>query len=105
MFIQGNEIYLLVGYLISIIISVIVAKGVGLPWLPDKPIRYSFNVSALFPTPVIAIGFLAIFYRLGYVWLYNGIVLAVIIGIISALFVKYLFYDIFPKPPQETKDE
>jgi energy-converting hydrogenase A subunit A len=30
--------------------------------------------------------------------MYNGIVLAVIIGILSALFVKYLFDFVFPKP-------
>ncbi len=104
MFIQGNEIYLLLGYLISIIVSIIVAKGLGLPWLPNKPIRYSFDVSAIFPTPILAIGVLAIFYRLGYIWKFHGIVLAVIIGIIVALFVKYLFYYVFPKPPQETEE-
>lgn len=100
MFIQGNEIYLFSGYLITIIVSVIIAKGLGLSWLPSKPVRYSFEVSAIFPTPVIAIGLLAIFYRLGYVWIYHGIVLAVLIGVISAVFTKYFFFYLFPKPPE-----
>ena len=30
--------------------------------------------------------------------MYNGLVLAIIIGILSALFVKYLFDFVFPKP-------
>ena len=30
--------------------------------------------------------------------MYNGLLLAVIIGILSALFVKYLFDFVFPKP-------
>lgn len=100
MFIQGNEMYLFSGYLITIIVSVIIAKGLGLSWLPDKPIRYSFNMSAIFPTPIIAIGLLAIFYRLGYIWIYHGIVLAVLIGVISAVFTKYFFFYLFPKPPE-----
>ena len=33
--------------------------------------------------------------------MYNGLVLAVIIGILSALFVKYLFDFVFPKPLNE----
>ena len=100
MFIQGNEIYLFSGYLITIIVSVIIVKGLGLSWLLSKPVRYSFEVSAIFPTPVIAIGLLAIFYRLGYVWIYHGIVLAVLIGVISAVFTKYFFFYLFPKPPE-----
>ena len=31
-------------------------------------------------------------------FIYNGIVLAIVIGILSALFVKYLFDFVFPKP-------
>ena len=30
--------------------------------------------------------------------MYNGLVLAIVIGILSALFVKYLFDIVFPKP-------
>ena len=55
-------------------------------------------MSALYPTPVIAIGILSIFLVLNYTFIYNGIILAAIIGILSALFVKYLFDFVFPKP-------
>ncbi len=99
----SNEMYLIIGYLITIIVSIIVAKGLKLPLLPEKPIRYSFEVSALFPTPIIAVGILAIFNKLGYTFLFHGIIISIIIGILSAIFTKYLFYTVFPKPPQGGK--
>ena len=70
-----------------------------------KPYRYSFDVSALYPTPIIAIGIFSIFLVLNYTFIYNGLVLAAIIGILSALFVKYLFDFVFPKPLDETGGE
>ena len=73
--------------------------------MPSKPYRYSFDVSALYPTPIIAIGIFSIFLVLNYTFIYNGIVLAAIIGIISALFVKYLFDFVFPKPLDEDGGE
>ena len=71
----------------------------------SKPYRYSFDVSALYPTPIIAIGIFSIFLVLNYTFIYNGLVLAAIIGILSALFVKYLFDFVFPKPLDETGGE
>ena len=65
--------------------------------MPSKPYRYSFDVSAIYPTPIIAIGIFSICLVLNYTFMYNGIVLAVIIGILSALFVKYLFDFVFPR--------
>ena len=76
-----------------------------LPLLPSKSYRYSFDVSALYPTPIIAIGILSIFLVLNYTFMYNGLVLAVVIGILSALFVKYLFDFVFPKPLDENAGE
>lgn len=99
----SNEMYLIIGYLITILVSIIMAKGLKLPLLPEKPIRYSFEVSAIFPTPIIAMGILAIFYRLEYTFLFHGLILSVIIGILSAIFTKYLFYHVFPKPPKGGK--
>lgn len=107
-----NGIYLTIGssnliidYLIVIFISIIVALIVGLPLLPDKPYRYSFDVSALYPTPIIAMGILSFFFILNYSFIFEGKLLALIIGICSALFVKYLFYYIFPNPPAENLEE
>ena len=98
-----NGIYLTLGsnsmiidYLIAIISSIIVALILKVPLMPKS--RYSFNTSALYPTPVIAVGILSIFFILGYYWAYDGMILSLIIGIASALFVKYLFYYVFPAP-------
>ena len=89
---------ILVAYIVAIVCSIIVALVLRLPLLPSKPYRYSFDVSALYPTPIIAIGILSIFLVLNYTFMYNGLVLAVVIGVLSALFVKYLFDFVFPKP-------
>ena len=88
----------LLAYIVTIIVSMVVALILKIPLLPNKPYRYSFDVSAIYPTPIIAIGIFSIFLVLNYTFMYNGIVLAVIIGILSALFVKYLFDFVFPKP-------
>jgi energy-converting hydrogenase A subunit A len=95
----------LLAYIVAIIASIIVALILRLPLLPGKPYRYSFDVSALYPTPIIAIGIFSIFVVLNYTFLYNGIVLAAIIGILSALFVKYLFDFVFPKPLDEDGED
>ena len=92
-------------YIVAIIVSILVALLLKLPLLPGKPYRYSFDVSALYPTPIIAIGILSIFLVLNYTFMYNGLVLAIVIGVLSALFVKYLFDFVFPKPLDETAGE
>ena len=96
---------ILLAYVVAIVCSIIVALVLRLPLLPSKSYRYSFDVSALYPTPIIAIGILSIFLVLNYTFMYNGLVLAVVIGILSALFVKYLFDFVFPKPLDETGGE
>ena len=101
--ISGFDI--LLAYIVTIICSIIVALILRLPLLPSKPYRYSFDVSAIYPTPIIAIGILSLFLVLNYTFIYNGLVLAVIIGVLSALFVKYLFDFVFPKPLSEDNGE
>ena len=96
---------ILVAYIVAIVCSIIVALVLRLPLLPSKPYRYSFDVSALYPTPIIAIGILSIFLVLNYTFMYNGLLLAAIIGVLSALFVKYLFDFVFPKPLDENAGE
>lgn len=85
-------------YIVAIIVSVVVALLFKVPLLPSKPCRYSFDVSAIYPTPIISVGVLSIFLVLNYTFAYNGFLLAVIIGILSGVFVKYLFYHVFPSP-------
>lgn len=92
---------MILAYLVAIVVSIIVALILRVPLLPSKPYRYSFDVSAVYPTPIIAIGVLSLFLVLNYTFMYNGLLLAAIIGVCSALFVKYLFDYIFPSPAQE----
>ncbi len=89
---------ILLAYIVTIVVSIIVALILKIPLLPSKPYRYSFDVSAIYPTPIIAMGIFSIFLVLNYTFMYNGIVLAIVIGVLSALFVKYLFDFVFPKP-------
>ncbi|MDR2966401.1 MAG: energy-converting hydrogenase A subunit A EhaA [Methanobacteriaceae archaeon] len=104
MIVHVGETYLLLSYLIAITTSIIIAIGLKMPILPEKPRRFSWTNSAVFPTPIIALGLLAICFSINFIWIYNGIVLAIITGVVSALFVKYLFYYVFPNPP-ETMEE
>ena len=97
---------MILAYLVAIFVSILIALILRVPLLPSKPKRYSFDVSAVYPTPIIAIGILSLFLVLNYTFMYNGLVLAVIIGVCSGLFVKYLFNIIFPSPIEgEDMDE
>ena len=100
-----SSVDILLAYIAAIVCSIAAALLLRLPLLPGKPYRYSFDVSALYPTPIIAIGILSIFLVLNYTFMYNGLLLAVVIGVLSALFVKYLFDFVFPKPPDENTGE
>ncbi|WP_304044672.1 energy-converting NiFe hydrogenase A subunit EhaA [Methanobrevibacter gottschalkii] len=92
-------------YIVTIIVSIVVAYALRIPLLPSKPYRYSFDVSAIYPTPIIAMGIFSIFLVLNYTFMYNGLVLAIVIGILSALFVKYLFDFVFPKHLSEDEGD
>ena len=92
-------------YIVTIIVSIVVAYALRIPLLPSKPYRYSFDVSAIYPTPIIAMGIFSIFLVLNYTFMYNGLVLAIVIGISSALIVKYLFDFVFPKPLSEDEGD
>lgn len=95
-----NGFQLLLNYIVSIIVCIVVALALKLPLVPDKPFRNSWTNSAIYPTPIFAMGILAIFFSFNIYWIYDGLALAVIIGILSALFVKYFFYYIFPNPAE-----
>ena len=96
----ANGFQLFVNYIVAIIVAIVLGLALRLPLLPEKPIRFSWTKSALFPTPIFAIGILAIFYSLNIFWIYDGLVIAILVGLASALFVKYLFDYVFPNPPQ-----
>jgi energy-converting hydrogenase A subunit A len=90
---------IILSYLISIIVSFVVALIIKLPLTGEKPIRFSWVNSATFPTPIIAIGLLALCFSINFYWVMNGLVLAIIFGVVSPFIVKYLFDYIFPEPP------
>lgn len=96
---------IVLAYIVTIICAIVMALILRIPLLPSKPHRYSFDVSAIYPTPIIAIGILSLFLVLNYTFMYNGLVLAAVIGVLSALFVKYLFDFVFPKPLNENAGE
>ena len=91
-----NGFQLLLNYIVSIIVCIVVALALKLPLVPEKPVRNSWTNSAIYPTPIFAMGILAIFFSFNIYWIYDGLALAVIIGIF-----KYFFYYIFPNPPAE----
>ena len=98
--IGANGFQLLVNYIVAIIVAIALALALKLPLLPEKPIRFSWTKSALFPTPIFALGILAIFYSLNIFGVFDGLLIALIVGVFSAVFVKYLFDYIFPNPQE-----
>lgn len=85
-------------YLIALAAALILGLVLRLPLLPEKPMRQSWTISIIFPTFIIAIGLFAI---LNYFEVYNTIYAAIIIGIFSAVFSKYLLERAFPKPSRD----
>lgn len=100
-----NVINLVISYLIIILSSIIMALILKLPLMPEKPIRNSWTSSALFPTPIIAVGFLAIVNQFNIKGFFNGYDIALVLGVFSAIFVKYIMDLIFPKPSNVLEDE
>ncbi len=99
------DMYVFWSYVLAIVSAIGVGLLVRLPLLPERPIRHSWTASAVFPTAIIAMGILAIFFKLGVNGFYYGLDLALAIGIITALSVKYFFDSIFPKPETEDSHE
>lgn len=105
MIIHVIEMYTLISYLLAVGSAIVMGLILKLPLLPERPMRQSWTVSAVFPTAVIALGLLAIFFKLGINGYYNGMDLAMLVGILTAFFAKYLFEDAFPRPKSEESNE
>jgi energy-converting hydrogenase A subunit A len=88
-------------YLIALAATLILSLVLRLPLLPEKPMRQSWTISAVFPTAVLAIGFYAIIYELGY----QGYIAALITGIITALFAKFILEKLVPTPESDNPEE
>lgn len=96
MIIHANVI-LISSYVLAVLSSVIVGLVLKMPILPERPMRQSWTISIIFPTIILALGFTAMVSKLGV----DGLLVAVIIGIITALFSKYLLERILPEPIME----
>ncbi|WP_409200931.1 energy-converting hydrogenase A subunit A EhaA [Methanobrevibacter sp. DSM 116169] len=95
-----NNVDILINYLLAIFISIVVAYLLKVPLLPDKPYRFSFKKSALFPTPIFALGFLSFCFALDFYYILDTHVLGLLIGIFTGFFIKYIFDFLFPGPPE-----
>ena len=105
MIIHVIDMYTLISYLLTVGSAIIMGLILKLPLLPERPMRQSWTVSAVFPTAVIALGLLAIFFKLGINGYYHGMDLAMLVRILTAFFAKYLFEDAFPRPKSEESNE
>ncbi len=90
----------------------IVGLLLKLPLLPEKPMRQSWTISVIFPTAVLALGFTAMVSKLGYFTFSNlDYLIAIIIGVITAIFSKFILERILPRPsegedaPEESQEE
>lgn len=86
------DVVTITSYVLAIISAIIVGIILRLPLLPERPIRHSFTASIIFPTTVIALGLCAMVFKLGW----EGMIVGIVIGIISALISKYLLVRILP---------
>jgi energy-converting hydrogenase A subunit A len=88
-------------YVIALAAALILSLVLRLPLLPERPMRQSWTISAVFPTAILAIGFYAMAYELGY----QGYIVALITGIITALFAKFILEKIVPVPESDNMEE
>ena len=66
MIIHANVLITISSYILAVVSAMIVGLVLRLPLLPERPMRHSWTVSIIFPTSVLAIGFTAILFKLGY---------------------------------------
>jgi energy-converting hydrogenase A subunit A len=81
-------------YLLALGLAVILGLALRLPLLPERPMRYSWTISVIFPTAILAIGFYAMLDQLGY----QGLMVGAAVGVITALFSKFLLEKLVPRP-------
>jgi energy-converting hydrogenase A subunit A len=97
MFIHAFAPFTILSYILAVIASMVVGLVLRIPILPERPMRYSWTISIIFPTSVLALGFTAMLFKLGY----TGIPVALIVGILTAVFAKYFLERLLPRPKTE----
>jgi energy-converting hydrogenase A subunit A len=97
MFIHAFAPITILSYILAVIAAMVVGLVLRMPILPERPMRYSWTISIIFPTSVLALGFTAMLFKLGY----TGIPIAIIVGILTAVFAKYFLERLLPRPQME----
>jgi energy-converting hydrogenase A subunit A len=97
MIIHANVLLTISSYILAVASAMIVGLALRLPILPKKPMRYSWTVSIIFPTSVLALGFTAVLFKLGH----DGFLVAVVVGVLTAIFAKYFLERMLPVPHME----
>ena len=97
MIIHANVLLTISSYILAVASAMILGLVLRLPILPEKPMRYSWTVSIIFPTSVLAVGFTAVLFKLGY----NGLLVAVLVGVFTSIFAKYFLERVLPRPQME----
>lgn len=89
-------------HIIAIGSAMILGLILKLPLLPERPMRQSWTTSVIFPTAVLALGFTAMVSKLGYLTSANSnYLIALAIGVLTAIFSKFILERILPRPLQE----
>ncbi|WP_331275702.1 energy-converting hydrogenase A subunit A EhaA [Methanobacterium veterum] len=86
------DIVTVLSYVLAVISAIIVGFILRLPLLPERPMRDSWTISIIFPTIIIALGLSAMVFELGW----NGMIVGIVTGVLSALISKYLLEKILP---------
>jgi energy-converting hydrogenase A subunit A len=97
MIIHANVLITISSYILAVVSAMVVGLVLRLPILPEKPMRQSWTISIVFPTAILALGFTAILFKLGY----EGLLIAVVVGILTSIFAKYFLERLLPKPQME----
>jgi len=92
-------------YIIAVGSAMILGLLLRIPLLPERPIRQSWTISVIFPTAVLALGFVAIVSKLGYLnSTYTDYLVALTVGVLTAIFSKFILERVLPKPLQEDSE-
>ncbi|MGB9200889.1 energy-converting hydrogenase A subunit A EhaA [Methanobacterium sp.] len=97
MFIHAFEQITILSYILAVAAAMVVGLILRIPILPERPMRYSWTISIIFPTSILALGFTAMLFKLGY----TGMLVALIVGILTAVFAKYFLERLLPRPQME----
>ena len=97
MIIHANVLITISSYILAVVSAMVVGLVLRLPILPEKPMRQSWTISIVFPTAILALGFTAILFKLGY----EGLLIGVVVGTLTSIFAKYFLERLLPKPQME----